>query len=47
MIHIFSFSNQGSILNVSPCPDSPYVFTLGGEKQSLQVFDISQSAPGM
>ncbi|CAB4038139.1 periodic tryptophan 1 homolog, partial [Paramuricea clavata] len=36
---------MGSILNVSACPDSPYVFTLGGEKQSLQVFDISQSAP--
>ncbi|XP_028409152.1 periodic tryptophan protein 1 homolog [Dendronephthya gigantea] len=36
---------MGSILNVSPCPDSPYIFTLGGEKQGLQIFDITQSAP--
>ena len=32
---------------MSSCPDSPYVFTLGGEKQGLQIFDISQSAPGI
>lgn len=35
----------GKILNASCCPDSPFVFCFGGEKQGLRTFDITESAP--
>ena len=37
---------QGSLLSVSCCPDSPFVFSFGGEKQGLQVLDITACPPG-
>ncbi|KAJ7379071.1 rRNA-processing protein [Desmophyllum pertusum] len=35
----------GKILNASCCPDAPFVFCFGGEKQGLRVFDITESSP--
>lgn len=42
----FVLCYQGKILNASCCPDSPFVFCFGGEKQGLRTFDITESAPG-
>ena len=39
-------SFQGRILNARCCPDAPFVFSFGGEKQGLRVFDITDSGPG-
>ena len=37
---------QGKILSACCCPDAPFVFSFGGEKQGLRVFDITESTPG-
>ncbi|XP_068710314.1 periodic tryptophan protein 1 homolog [Montipora foliosa] len=36
---------MGRILNARCCPDAPFVFSFGGEKQGLRVFDITDSGP--
>ncbi|XP_031557007.1 periodic tryptophan protein 1 homolog [Actinia tenebrosa] len=36
---------MGHIMNASCCPDSPFVFALGGEKQGVQLFNIMESGP--
>lgn len=33
----------GRILHTSCCPDSPFVFSFGGEKQGLRVIDFTES----
>jgi len=35
----------GKILSACCCPDAPFVFSFGGEKQGLRVFDITESTP--
>jgi len=37
---------QGKILNSCCCPDAPFVFCFGGEKQGLRVLDLTESNPG-
>ena len=39
-------SSQGRLLNTQCCPEAPFVFSFGGEKQGLRTIDIMESAPG-
>lgn len=36
---------MGRLLNTQCCPEAPFVFSFGGEKQGLRTIDIMESAP--